>query len=164
MSNARSDKRHSDRVDDVVSNARSDNHQKGVIPLDTGLENVPSPGSQPPDDSSTGLIELPGVSSRDDPARHPSSEENTRSGNYSSQRIDYRSSPIRSFSHESGIPGTRSGRFKLPVYVIHRAVYLFLVPGVVGTTSVIKEVDPNLLLSLIQMNLVQLDIILYQVF
>ena len=52
--------------------------------------------------------------------------------------------------------------FKLPVYVIHRAVYLFLVPGVVGTTSVIKEVDPNLLLSLIQMNLVQVDIILYQ--
>ena len=52
--------------------------------------------------------------------------------------------------------------FKLPVYVIHRVVYLFLVPGVVGTTSVIKEVGPNLLLSLIQMNLVQLDIILYQ--
>lgn len=110
VSNARSDKRHSDRVDDVVSNARSDNRQKGVIPLDTGLENVPSPGSQPPDDSSTGLRELPGVSSRDDRARHPSSEENTRSGNYSSQRIDYRSSPVRSFSHESGVPGTRSGR------------------------------------------------------
>ena len=52
--------------------------------------------------------------------------------------------------------------FKLPVYVIHWVVYLFLVPGMVGTTSVIKEVDPNLLLSLIQMNLVQLDIILYQ--
>ena len=110
VSNARSDKRHSDRVDDVVSNARSDNRQKGVIPLDTGLENVPSPGSQPPDDSSTGLIELPGVSSRDDRARHPSSEENTRSWNFSSQRIDYRSSPVRSFSHESGVPGTRSGR------------------------------------------------------
>ena len=126
MSNARSDKRHSDRVDDVVSNARSDNRQKGVIPLDTGLENVPSPGSQPPDDSSTGLIELPGVSSRDDRARHPSSEENTRSGIFSSQRIDYRSSSVRSFSHESGVP------------------------------------NPNLLLFLIQMNLVQLDIILYQ--
>ena len=110
VSNARSDIRHSDRVDDVVSNARSDNRQKGVIPLDTGLENVPSPGSQPPKDSSTGLIELPGVSSRDDRARHPSSEENTRSGNFSSQRIDYRSSPVRSFSHESGVPGTRSGR------------------------------------------------------
>ena len=162
MSNARSDKRHSDRVDNVVSNARSDNRQKGVIPLDTGLENVPSPGSQPPDDSSTGLIELPGVSSRDDRARHPSSEENTRSGNYSSQRIDYRLSPVRSFSHESGVPVPSPVGFKLPVYVIHRAVYLFLIPGVVGTTSVIKEVNPNLLLSLIQMNLVQLDIILYQ--
>lgn len=108
VSNARSDKRHSGRVDDVVSNARSDNRQKGVIPTDSGLENVPSPGSQPPDDSSTGHRELPGDSSRDDRARH--SEENTRSGNRSSQRFDNRSSPVRSFSRESGVPGTRSGR------------------------------------------------------
>ena len=120
VQNVRSDKLHSGRVDDVVSNTRSENRQKGVISTDSGLENVPLPGSHPPDDSSSGQRELPGDTSLDNQARDlddvytSSMEEDTGSGNRSSQRADNRSLPVRSNFRESGLPGTRSGRVQTP--------------------------------------------------
>ena len=144
-----------------MSNTRSKNRQKEVISTDSGLENVPRPGNHPPDDSSSGQRELPGDKSLDNRARdqdddYPSSmEEDTGSGNRSSQRADNRSLPVRSNSRESGLPDTRSGRVQKP--------HPFLVPGMVGIAILTKEVDLNLLLFLIRTNLVRLDIILDQV-
>lgn len=57
------------------------------------------------------------------------------------------------------VPGP--AEFSLRIHVIHRVVFILLVPGVILTRNVIKEVAPNLLLSLILMNLVHLDNILY---
>ena len=116
MQNVHSDKHHSGRVDNVVSNTQSENRQKGVVSTDSGLENVPPPGSHPLDDSSSGQRELPGDTSLDNRARdqdddYPNSKEkNTGSGNCSSQRADNRSLPVWSNSRESGLLGTWSGR------------------------------------------------------
>ena len=172
LQNVCSDKHHSGRVDDVVSNTRSENLQKGVISNDSGLENVSPPGNHPPDDSSSGQRELPGDTSLDNRARDQddvymsSMAEDTGSGNHASQRADNRSLPVRSDSRESELLGTG-----YPVRLCSNpgsrhtpgGIHPFLVPGMVVIAIVTKEVDLKLLLFLIRTNLVQLDIILDQV-
>ena len=160
VSNVRSDKHSLGRADDVVSNVRSENRCTGIMLTEVGLENIPSPGNQQPDDSSASQ-KSPGYSRSitQDNNDQSSREDDSGPWNYSAQASNSQALPKKSNHRESGRPITRSGQIQEPGF---RSVpgHLFLVPDRTRKNTGIKEVDLHHLLFLIQMNLDHLDSIL----